>query len=86
MSPNTTSNIKDRIQRLIDRLPAEELRAAERFLRFLHREQLPEVLRNAPEEKEPISAEERAAIEEGEEAHREGDVLSHEEVKRQLGR
>ena len=40
---------------------------------------------NAPEDDEPESEEERAAVEEAYEDIARGEVLSHEELKRKLG-
>jgi hypothetical protein len=42
-------------------------------------------LAEAPEADEPLSEKDREAIREAEDEIRRGDVLSHEEVKRQLG-
>ncbi len=75
------------LHRLIDELPAGELQAAERFLRFLRTEgagALPPLLRDAPADDEPEDGAERQAVEEGYADIAAGRVHTHDEVKRRL--
>ena len=72
--------IRERIHRLVDRLPEEELPTARRVLEGLRSLSDPvlRALLDAPEE-EPISEEERAALREAEEDVRRGRVRPLEE-------
>jgi hypothetical protein len=77
---------RDRAHALIDTLPEDELRVARRFLEFLGAENpspLLRALRDAPLDDEPLTAEDRAALEEGERDWAEGRVVSHEEARSQ---
>ena len=78
---------KQRLQQLIDELPEDQIRAAERYLEFLSasRDPLIQALQSAPEEDEPITDEEREAIEEAERAIADGDVVSDACVRSKLG-
>ena len=78
---------KQRLQRLIDELPEDQIRAAERYLEFLSasRDPLIQALQSAPEEDEPITDEEREAIKEAERAIADGDVVSDAYVRSKLG-
>ncbi len=81
-----TKSVRDKLHRLVEELPQSELPAAERFLEFLRTkawDDLVEVLANAPEE-EP-EEDEIAAIQEGMDAVARGDVVSDEELRRELG-
>lgn len=84
MNPQDT---RERIHELVDRLPDKELPVARRVLEGLQAlvDPVLSALREAPEEEESISDEERAALREAEEDVRRGNVLSHEEMKRELG-
>jgi hypothetical protein len=78
---------RDRAHALIETLPETELRVARRFLEFLGTESpspLLRALRDAPLEDEPLTAEERVALEEGERDQAEGRIVSHEEARRRL--
>ena len=78
---------KQRLHQLIDELPEDEIRAAERYLEFLSASQDPliQALESAPEEDEPITDEEREAVEEAERAFADGHVLSDAHVRAKLG-
>jgi hypothetical protein len=73
--------------RLAQRLPDDKLEPAIRLLRGLESEGDPllDVLRQAPEDDEELSADEVAQLREAEEAHRRGESLSDEQVRRELG-
>lgn len=80
--------VKERLHLLVDRLPDSEAAVAERVLEALSSApaELPAFLRNAPADDEPYTDEERAAVEEAYEAIRRGEVLSDDELRRELGR
>jgi len=74
------------LHRLIDDLPDSEISRAERLLAVLKETAEPlYTLQNAPEDDEPESAEEAAAVAESWREHREGMSLTTEELKRELG-
>lgn len=85
--PETATERREALHRLVDELPEPDVDTATRVLEALRATADP-VLRSlltAPEENEPISDEERAAIEEGMEDIRAGRVHSLDEVKKELG-
>lgn len=73
---------------LVDELPDDELDAAAQFLERLrdNREYDPvrRALDEAPEDDEPLTPEDEAAIEEGRAQYRRGEYVSAEEAKREL--
>ena len=74
------------LHRLIDDLPESEITRAERLLEVLKETAEPfYTLENAPEDDEPESAGEAAAVAEAWREHREGKSLTTEELKRELG-
>jgi len=77
---------KERLYRLVDQIPEGEVHTAERFLEYLAAAQDPVMLAllNAPEDDEPLSDEDREALEEGRRALAEGDVVSDEELRAEL--
>ena len=81
-----TSATKEHLHSLVEQLPEGELHTALRFLEYL-RDTGDPVLRafmNAPEDDEPLTDEDRAAIEEAKEDLAAGRVMSHEELRRRL--
>jgi len=78
---------RDSLHRLVDDLPETEITRAERLLEVLKEtaEPLLYSLENAPEDDEPETAEEAAAVAEAWRDHREGKSLTTEELKRELG-
>lgn len=78
---------KESLRRLVDELPGSELEAARRYLEYLRDTADPLVrkLLEAPEDDEPQTEKERAAVAEAEEDFKAGRVFSHEEVKREFG-
>jgi predicted transcriptional regulator len=68
---------RDRIRRLVDRLPDSELGAAERFLEFLNGQH------RAGEEE--LTEQDRAALREGYDDLATGRAVSHEEMRREFG-
>jgi hypothetical protein len=79
---------RDRVHRLVDTLPENELAAVERFLRDLREDGDPflRALANAAEDDEPLTPNEEAAIAEGTAAIARGDTVSGAELRRALGR
>ena len=79
---------KEELHRLVDELPESELPAAQRFLRYLNemaRDPVLRALMEAPIDDEPLTEGEAARIRLGEEAADRGDVVSDEELRRELG-
>jgi alkylated DNA nucleotide flippase Atl1 len=78
---------KERLHRLVDQIPEGEVHTAERFLEYLTTADDPvlRALMNAPEGDEPITDDERPAIQEGLEALEAGDVYTLGEVEEELG-
>jgi len=75
------------LHQLVDQLPDDEVTAAKRFLEYLRDTHDDPVLRSlieAPEDDEPLTAEDIAAIEEGKADIRAGRYLTAQEAKRQL--
>lgn len=77
---------KERIHELVERLPQISEEHAEAYLRYLLETGDPVLaaLHSAPVDDEPETEEERAAVEEGREAWRRGDVVTDEELRREL--
>lgn len=75
------------LYRLIEELPESELPAADRYLAYLRAtsDQLDRKLAGAPEDDEPVTPEDEAAIAEGWAAYRRGDVVSDEDLRGELG-
>ena len=79
--------LKEKLHRLVDELPEEELGAAERYLEYL-RDQGDPLLRRllqAPGDDEPETEEERAAVWEAHEDLSAGRVQPLADVKKGLG-
>ena len=78
---------KTRLHRLVERLPEEEIHAAERCLEYLAEQGDPllRVLSSATEVDEPLTDADRAALEEGHLALDAGDTVSDDELRSQLG-
>ena len=77
---------KQDLHRLIELLPDSALPKANALLESLREEEDPvlKAFLEAPEDDEPLTPEDIAAIEEGEEDIRAGRVISHEEARRLL--
>ena len=94
MTPSVTPTVTDameakareRLYRLVDKIPDEEIHAAERYLEYLAKQGDPLVraLIHAPVSDEPLTDAEREALDEGRRALDEGDVVSDEELRAQL--
>lgn len=78
---------KARLHRLVDELPERGLVAADRFLAYL-RDAYDPVLRSledAPEDDEPLTLADEAAIEEGRAAYQRGETVTLAEYMQQRG-
>lgn len=78
---------KERLYRLVERIPDEDIRAAERYLEYLAERGDPFIrkLMNAPLDDEPVTEEEEAGVREAWEDYKAGRVHSLEEIKQELG-
>lgn len=79
--------IKDALHRLIDKLPAHEWHAAQRFLQYLSEvgsDPMMRALMEAPEDDEPTTPEEDAGAAGAWAEYLRGEALSSEEAKRRL--
>jgi hypothetical protein len=78
---------RERLYRLVEQVPDGEIHAAERNLEYLVKQGDPLVraLMHAPASDEPLSDEDRKALEEGRRALDDGDVVSDEELRAELG-
>ncbi len=78
---------KETLHKLVDLLPESEWEAARRVLeeRLSKHDPVLHAFLNAPEDDEPETEEERAAVEEAYEALARGEVVSDEELRRELG-
>ena len=78
---------KTRLHRLVDRLPEEEIHAAERYLKYLAEQGDPflSALSSAAEVDDPLTDDDRAALAEGRLALAAGDTISDDELRSQLG-
>lgn len=83
----TASERRRRIREMVDRLPEDQLRRAEQLLRaIVEDDAFLWTHATAPIDDEPLTEEERAAVEEGFEAGERGDRHRLEDVERELGR
>ena len=78
---------KDRLKDLIDQLPDRELYAVRRFIEFLRDSSDPmlDMLLEAPEEEAQLNEETLAALGEADRDIRSGELVPHEDLKRELG-
>jgi predicted transcriptional regulator len=66
---------REQLRQLIDTLPDDRLDEARAALTML----------NVPDDDEPTTAEDLAAIASGREAYQRGELIPHEELKREMG-
>lgn len=78
---------RERLHRLVDALPAGELRAVERCLELFSEcgDAFVQALVRAPEVAEPLNGEDREALQEGRRALEAGDCVSDRELRAKLG-
>ena len=78
---------RERLHDLVEHLPEPEVHAALRFVEYLRQSEDDPVLRalrDAPPDDEPLTEEDIAALEEAWEDVRQGRLISHEEIRRQV--
>ena len=78
---------KEKLLRLVDDLPESEVSAAERYLEYLslaRQDPFLQALLHAPFDDEPETEEERAAVAEARAAVERGEVISDEQLRRDL--
>lgn len=78
---------RERLHELVEDLPESEVHAALRFVEYLRNAEddpVLKALRDAPPDDEPVTEEDVAALEEAWEDVRQGRLISHEEIRRQL--
>ena len=78
---------REELHQIVDWLPDDKLEAGRQaFLEFLKKtDPMLYTLITAPEDDEPETEEERAAVEEAYAAISRGEVISHEDLMRELG-
>ena len=76
---------RNSLHALIERIPDQELPAAERFLEYLAVSPAYRAVLSAPPDDEPVTEADEAAIARGQAELRAGEVASHEEVLRDFG-
>ncbi len=83
---NSAPTTREAIHHLVDELPKDELADARLYLEYLRsgRDPLLKKLLDAPEDDEPETEEERAAVAEAWKDVRAGRTISHEELKREF--
>ena len=80
--------IKDDLHRLVDALPEKELHAALRYIEYLRDvggDEFVRALMEAPEDDEPMTAEEAQGADEAWQEYLRGEARPWEEVRKELG-
>jgi hypothetical protein len=73
------------LHELIDRLPEDELLAAQRFLEFLASSPACRAALSAPPDDQPVTEADAIALSRAREEVRAGKVVSHDEILREFG-
>ncbi len=76
---------RDTLHNLVDRIPEEELPAAERFLEYLAVSPAYRTALSAPPDDEPVTEADAAAIARAHEQVRAGKVILHDEILGEFG-
>ena len=76
---------REALHELIDRIPEEEIVAAQRFLEYLARSAAFRATLSAPPDDEPVTRGDAESIARAHDDTRAGKVVSHEEVLREFG-
>ena len=78
---------KNRLHKLVDRLPEEQLQAAERYLQSLCNQDDPvlDAIRSAPDVEEPFSDEEQQGVDDAIRDLRAGNRVPHAQILRKYG-
>lgn len=79
---------KERLYRLVDKIPEGEVRAAERYLEYLgaHEDPFIQMLMKSPLDDEPVTEEEESGVREAWDDYRAGRVQTLKEVEEELER
>ena len=85
--PDMEPQAKERLYSLIDRLPEQEIEAAQRYLEFLCECEDPvlRARRSAPDVEEPFSQEEQQGVEEALRDFDAGNRVPHAQIRGDLG-
>ena len=81
-------SIKDDLHRLVDALPEQEIHAAQRYMEYLRgggSDEFVRALMEAPEDDEPMTAEEAQGADEAWQEYLRGEARPWEEVRKELG-
>ena len=86
-SPHMDPQPKERLHRLIDELPDEDIDAVERYLQSLctHDDPVLRAVRSAPVDDEPLTDEQREDIEKARNDLRAGNRVSDAQIRADLG-
>jgi hypothetical protein len=78
---------RETLYHLIDDLPDSELYAVQRFLEYVRdsRDPLTRLLDHAPPDDEPLTQEDIAALDAAHATAAQGQVIPHEQLRRELG-
>ena len=76
---------RDTLHELVDRIPEEELPAAQRFLEYLVVSPAYRAALSAPPDDEPLTEADVAAIARARDEVRAGKVIPHDEILREFG-
>ena len=76
---------RDTLHDLVDRIPEEELPAAQRFLEYLAVSPAYRAALSAPPDDEPMTEADAAAISRARDEVRAGKVIVHDEILREFG-
>lgn len=79
---------RDELRRLVEDLPESEIPTAKKMLRFLREvgtQPIEYSLENAPIDDEPWTEEDEKAWQEAQEDIKRGDIVSYDELRRELG-
>jgi len=76
---------RDTLHNLVDRIPEEELPAAQRFLEYLAVSPAYRAALSAAPDDEPVTESDATAMDRAREEVRAGKVISHDEILREFG-
>jgi predicted transcriptional regulator len=76
---------REKAHKLLDELPDSEIEPVVEFLASRREDPVIAAFRDAPEDDEPFTAEDEAAVKEAEEDFAAGRTISHEEMLRRYG-
>jgi predicted transcriptional regulator len=76
---------REKAHKLLDELPDSEIEPVVEFLASRREDPVSAAFRDAPEDDEPFTAEDKAAVNEAEEDFASGRTISHEDMLRKYG-